>query len=150
MQLKFTATLLLAGIAAAVCLQARASEVKPALLPEDFRVYVRDTAVINHPAAGFEERLLPTRNLFKGTPGGYVACYSRSQTGSTYGVGGGIHVMGQIRMPGKYAKRIFQPKGYAGKDISANPLFKDLCNAQFSSCQKSCWAGGDTGGWFGK
>jgi hypothetical protein len=141
---------LLAIAAAAACLQVHAAEGKPTLLPEDFSVYVHDTTVINHPAEGFEKRLLPTRNLFKGTPGGYVACYSRRETSSVYSVGGGIFVMGQIRMPGKYQKRIFQPKGYAGKDISANPLFKDLCNAQFASCEKSCWAGGDTGGWFGK
>lgn len=143
-------TRLLTAILATVCLQAYANDEQSRLLPERFSVYVRDTTVINHPAEGFEKRLLPTRNLYKGSPGGYVACYSRIQTDSVYRAGDGIFVMGQIRMLGQYKNRIFEPTGYAGKDISADSQFKDLCNTEFSSCRKSCWAGGDTGGWFGK
>ena len=119
------------------------------LLPEDMSVYVKDDVVINHSEFGFTRVILPTRNLFAGAPGGYIACYSRSRAGSVYGVGGGIYVMGQIRVPGHYNERIFEPDGYQGKDISAADKFKKLCRQTFSSCQQSCWAGGDTGGWFG-
>ena len=141
---------LLSGLAIIASLSACSKEEPPGLLPADFAVYVKDQTVLNRPAGGFEKKILPTRNIFKGMPGGYVACYSRIESYSVYGVGHGIFVMGQIRMPGEYAGKVFQPEGFAGKDISADPLFKDLCNAQFTSCQKQCWAGGDTGGWFGK
>ncbi len=141
---------LLCVLATLAAIAACSNEAPPTMLPEDFGVYVNGSTVLDHPAAGFEKKILPTRNLFKGIPGGYVACYSRVEAHSIYGTGGGIFVMGQIRMPGEYAGRVFEPKGYAGKDISGDVLFKDLCNAQFTSCRTSCWAGGDTGGWFGK
>lgn len=119
------------------------------VLPEKFTVYVDGTTVINHIAPGFEARNLPTKNTFKGTPGGYVACYSHIQSNSVYPVGADIFVMGQIRLPGQYFGRIFQPKDYQNKDISAEKKFKNICNKAFPSCQGQCWAGGDTGGWVG-
>ncbi len=58
--------------------------------------------------------------------------------------------MGQVRVKGQYVARICQPEGYQGKDISAAPMFKMLCSKSIPSCAAGdCWAGGDTGGWFG-
>jgi hypothetical protein len=119
-------------------------------LPLDFKVYVgTDDSVVNWNAPGYSERVLPTVNRYKGTDGGYIACYSRNKEGSIYSVGDGIFVMGQIRLQGKYIGKIFHPIGYEGKDISAAQEFKDLCNQTFPATQGAGWAGGDTGGWFG-
>jgi hypothetical protein len=111
-------------------------------LPEDFKVYVSPYAgVANWAAPGYEERVLPTVNKYMGDDGGYIACYSRNQEGSIYSVGGGIYVMGQIRLQGQYIDRIFHPKGYEDKDISAAQEFKNLCNQTFPASIG--------GGWFG-
>ncbi|MGD9592169.1 MAG: hypothetical protein AB7V32_06580, partial [Candidatus Berkiella sp.] len=58
---------------------------------------------------------------------------------------------GQIRVPGKYHQRICVPAGYEDKDISAATEFNSLCAKHLPlACPGSiCWAGGDTGGWFG-
>ncbi|QFS51375.1 hypothetical protein [Nostoc sphaeroides] len=126
------------------------SQVTDYLLPEDFRVYVSPSgAIVNWPAPGYIEKILPTVNKYVLRDGGYIACYSRNQQGSIYSVGGGIYVMGQIRLQGRYSGRIFQPKGYEGKDISGAQEFKTLCNQTFPAALSSAWAGGDTGGWFG-
>ena len=146
MKLKYllSGLLLITGAAAAQpAIEAR-------LLPEDFRVYVRDNQVINQPWPGFEERVLPTVNDFRGSPGCYVACYSHDAERAVYGVGGEIYVMGQIRVPGNYQNRVCQPADYEGRDISAAPAFKKLCGRLLPDrCRTGCWAGGDTGGWFG-
>lgn len=131
-------------VALSVCASSRES----ALLPESFSVYVQNNVVINHPQEGFEKRILPTRNLFRGSPGGYIACYSHNHSNSIYGVGGGIYVMGQMRLQGHYYGSVFQPQGHEGKDISRESVFKTMCNTTFYSCRGGCWAGGDTGGWF--
>ena len=91
------------------------------------------------------------RALAASTGTGAIACYSRNAPGSTHGVGGGIYVMGIIDgMKGRYIGRIFHPRGHEGKDISAAQKFKDLCNYRFpSTCKGGCWAGGDTGGYYG-
>lgn len=119
------------------------------LLPESFHVYVRGSTVINHPQPGFQQRVLPTANDFRGVPGCYVACYSHSTQGSVYGVGRGIHVMGQVRVPGRYDGRVCLPDRYGGADISAQPGIRELCKASIPACGDRCWGGGDTGGWFG-
>ncbi|MBW4563866.1 MAG: hypothetical protein KME32_22535 [Mojavia pulchra JT2-VF2] len=119
-------------------------------LAEDFRVYVStEGGVVNWAAPGYTERILPTVNKYMNRDGGYIACYSRNQKGSIYSVGSGIYVMGQIRLQGRYIGRIFHPKGYEDKDISAAIEFKTLCNQTFPAARNGGWAGGDTGGWFG-
>ncbi len=119
-------------------------------LPEDFKVYVNaQGSIVNWPAPGYTEKVLTTVNKYTGEDGGYIACYSRHSEASIYSVGGGIYVMGQIRLQGRYIGRIFHPKGYEGKDISAAQEFKDLCNETFPTARSGGWAGGDTGGWFG-
>ncbi|MHC5723142.1 MAG: hypothetical protein ACYT04_36310 [Nostoc sp.] len=119
------------------------------ILPEDFRVYVGEAGVINHPVPGYQEKILPTVNRYQGKDGGYIAIYSHNSVSGVYSVGGGIYVIGQIRLKGKYIGRIFHPAGYEGQEISAAEEFKQLADETFESCQGDCWAGGDTGGWFG-
>jgi len=81
---------------------------------------------------------------------GAIACYSHNQEGSSYAVSGNIYVMGIVDgLKGRYVGRIFQPQGYEGKDISADQDFKNQCNARFAACKGACWAGGDTGGFYG-
>lgn len=119
-------------------------------LPENFFVYVRGNAVINHPAPGYQKKAFPTRNLFKSSPGCYVACYTHNKDNAVYGVGGNIYVAGQLRLRGDYIGRVCHPAGYRNKDISAAQKFKFLCSRYLQeSCRGGCWAGGDTGGWFG-
>jgi hypothetical protein len=121
-----------------------------AILPANFKVYVRDNVVVNVSHPGFEEKTLPTVNKFIGYPGCYVAAYSRRKEKSVYSVGGGIYVMGQVRFPGSYQERICLPVGYEKADISANPKFKLIFAKVLPlACEEGCWAGGDTGGWFG-
>ena len=119
------------------------------LLPAKFPVWTMDGGVVNHGDAGGRKTFLPTVNIFKGVPGCYVACYSKTQKGSVYGVGGGIFVHGQVRVSGHYDARVCKPQSFENSDISAGKKFKALCNASVASCKDDCWAGGDTGGWFG-
>ena len=118
-------------------------------LIEDFQVYVNDDGrVLNVPAPGYVEKTLPTINTYAGPDGGYIACYSKDKNTGVYCVGGGIYVVGQIRLQGKYIARAFHPKGYEDVDISAEQKFKDLCDEYFPD-SAPCWAVGDTGSWFG-
>ncbi len=120
------------------------------LLPEAFPVYTDGVTVINHAEQGFTEKLLPTINLYKGNPGCYIACYSRQRENAIYSVGDNIYVLGQVRIAGKYNVRVCEPTNYAGKDISGDATFKAICTEKIEACKgANCWAGGDTGGWFG-
>ncbi len=125
------------------------SDVNKSLLPSPFPVYILgNSGVINHPYPGAERALLPTDNSYTMTPGCYIACYSHNQ--GVYPVASDIYVMGQIRVPGEYVARICQPEGYKGVDISKSDKFKFLCSEKLKECKNNtCWAGGDTGGWFG-
>lgn len=119
-------------------------------LPADFQVYVQGSTVLNHPQEGFEARTLPTANAFSGSPGCYVACYSHDAESGVYQVGGNIYVNGQVRVEGSYnAERVCLPAGFEEADISAEQSFRDLCGENVETCGDGCWAGGDTGGWFG-
>lgn len=121
-----------------------------AILPSAFPVYVKNDVRVDHPVHGSIMKMLPTRNAYGYSPGCYVTCYSRDKEGSIYSVGHGMYVKGQIRVNGLYIGRICQPQGYFFKDISAAPSFKKLCSKFISACKGGkCWAGGDTGGWFG-
>lgn len=118
----------------------------PYWLPEDFCVYADGTGSVGTAGWGAEARILPTVNQYRGADGGYVAFYSRDPAKAVYSVGGGIYVIGQIRLQGRYIGRIFHPAGYEHQDISAATEFKELCRKTFGI---EGWAGGDTGGWFG-
>ncbi|KGP62779.1 hypothetical protein EP47_09745 [Legionella norrlandica] len=119
------------------------------LLPSPFPVYVIEGhGVINHAYPGAIKVFLPTDNSYKDYPGCYIACYSHNQ--GVYAISSTISVMGQIRVKGQYEARICQPDRYKNKDISTVNRFKQLCAEKIPSCHNnSCWAGGDTGGWFG-
>jgi hypothetical protein len=109
---------------------------------------MQNQGVVNHDYPGAMKVLLPTDNSYTASPGCYVACYSHTK--GLYSVGPNIYVMGQIRTKGKYIQRICQPEGFVNKDISAAAQFKQLCSEKIAACKdSSCWAGGDTGGWFG-
>lgn len=117
------------------------------LLPENYVVYTDGKSmVVNQKYPGLKKVILPTKNIFKGAPGCYVACYSRDKKGSIYPVGGGIYVMGQIRVPGEYRNNICRPKNYETADISALDYFKSMCNEHIKNCvtKTSCWTGGST------
>lgn len=126
------------------------TDANEALLPEALSIYTNGTTVINHPEPGFTEAILPTVNLFKGTPGCYIACYSHQKNNAVYNTEDNFYVLGQVRVAGKYKARVCEPTNFSGKDISANDAFKAICSEKISGCLGShCWAGGDTGGWFG-
>lgn len=122
----------------------------PYMLPEKYYVYAGNDGVVNVPYPGLKKVLLPTVNKYKESPGCYIACYSHDKSRAVYSVGGDIYVMGQVRVKGNYENRICLPEGYESADISALDLFKKICNENISNCSNGgCWAGGDTGGWFG-
>jgi hypothetical protein len=119
------------------------------MLPNDYPVYTNGSVTINNPAPGFDQKMLPTNNDYTANPGCYVACYSRTQESSVYAATRDIFVNGQVRVPGTYEGRICKPTGYEAADLSRESHFADVC-AKISTCKdKKCWAGGDTGGWFG-
>lgn len=121
------------------------------LLPENYSVWTNGNTPVNNPRGGGAHKVLPTNNGFKDAPGCYIACYSHGKDG-VYSVGGNIQVFGQVRVPGEYQQRVCIPTDFENVDISAVQKFKDLCNQTFDSCKNAeggCWAGGDTGGWFG-
>jgi hypothetical protein len=89
---------------------------------------------------------LPVVNRYRGPDGGYIALYTRDRKKAVYTVGGGIYVVGVVRLKGEYVGRVFHPHGYLNQDISVAQEFKDLCRELFDV---EGWAGGDTGGWFG-
>jgi len=149
-------TMLLSGIGLLFATQAFAEggaslnlNQNTSLLPSPFPVYVIENyGVVNHPYPGAKEVFLPTDNTYKDSPGCYIACDSHKP--GVYSVSSDISVIGQIRVRGKYIIRTCQPEGYKNMDISKSDQLKQLCGVKFDVCNdKSCWAGGDTGGWFG-
>jgi hypothetical protein len=129
--------------------QALEAQATQTLLPDDFPVYTKDIIVTNHPAQGFEKKVLPTNNDYKNNPGCYIACYSRDKSSGIYTLGDNIYVNGQVRVAGMYKGRMCVPTGYETKNISTEASFKVQC-ARISTCSNNqCWASGDTGGWFG-
>lgn len=119
------------------------------LIHQDFKVYVSPSGQVSKvPMPDWQKRVLPTVNDYTGGDGGYIAAYSRNGDKAVYSVGDGIFVVGQIRLQGQYVGGIFVPQGYEGVDISADPTLKSLCDKTFPD-SAPCWAGGDTGGWFG-
>lgn len=133
------------------CFSAVNVHASPYFLSEDFAVYTDGKTVINwQPSPSYEKKYLPTFNFYEGENGGYVAIYTRDPDRGVYGVGGGIYVMGQIRVEGRYEGRIFIPKGYRpGDNITQEPGLLEVCEKYFPNMAGRMWLGGDTGGWFG-
>ncbi len=112
-----------------------------------FKFYL-DTGLLSDPNGRIAKFLKNNENIPTLPSKGAIACYSYSEAGSSYSVGN-VYVMGIIDgINGRYNGRIFQPQGYENNDISA-PIFKHLCNSRFPACKNGCWAGGDTGGFYG-
>lgn len=119
-------------------------------LPPCFKVYSNEHGfAVPHPSPDFVEKHIPTVNLFDHTPGCYVACYSKNPDKAVYSVTPTIYLIGQIRVRGNYVGRQCVPEYYENADIRAEKFFKELCSKSFSCPGNSCWAGGDTGIWFG-
>lgn len=95
--------------------------------------------------------LLPTFNDYMGSDGGYIAVYTRETKNVAYSVGGGIQVVAQVRVKGRYSGRIFIPEGYVrGDNITRDPNLVGTCRKYLPDWNgKDIWVGGDTGGWFG-
>lgn len=126
------------------------TDINSQILPEEFKVYVKDNVVINWPAEGYEERTLPVYNLYTDTPGCYIAAYSHNENEGVYSVGGDIYVMGMVRVEGTYEGRVCQPASYENEDISSVEYFKEMFSEYISGCEgNTCWAGGDTSGFIG-
>ncbi|MCP4520484.1 MAG: hypothetical protein GY827_02115 [Cytophagales bacterium] len=118
------------------------------MLPKNYKVYVQGTTVVNQYYKGFEKRILPTYNHYTGLDGGYVALYTRKKEDSVYSIGGGIHVVGQVRVKGKYIGSIFYPEGYKkGDDITQDKKILAICYQYFPQHKGHIWIGGGTGGW---
>jgi hypothetical protein len=114
-----------------------------------FKFYL-DTGLLTDSGGRIAKFLKNDKNIPVLPSKGSIACYSHSEVGSSYSVGKDIYVMGIVDgLKGRYVGRTFQPEGYEGQDISALSVFKDQCNARFPSCKNGCWAGGDTGGFYG-
>ena len=126
-------------------------DVSVTLLPENFTVCVFGNRVIKYFGGRCKDkRVLPTKNMHSKGLGCYIACYSHNITSSVYPVTNDIYAMSQIRVAGQYDNGICIPKGYKNIDISAVNKFTLLCQNLFpDKCSRaSCWAGGDTSGWF--
>jgi hypothetical protein len=77
---------------------------------------------------------------------GAVACYAHRDNGSTPAVA-------LIEdLPGRYDGRIFKPMGFEDVNLSESAYFKALCHETHAAecpSETDCWAGGDTGGFYG-
>jgi len=77
---------------------------------------------------------------------GALACYSHRDDGS-------ISVVALIEdLPGHYDGRIFKPIGFENVNLAESAYFQALCHETrpaACSSETKCWAGGDTGGFYG-
>lgn len=119
-------------------------------LPNDFRIYLGPQGEVSDvPRDGFAEKHLPTVNIYTGTDGGYIECYSRNPVCGLHLTDKDVYFVGNIRLQGCYRNRLFEPKGFEGQDLAASQALKDICNAAFPTCGGDCWASGAAVPWFG-
>ncbi|MFW7380828.1 MAG: hypothetical protein ACOH5I_18580 [Oligoflexus sp.] len=120
-------------------------------LPEDFRIFYGALGVSSSPYPSARERILPTSNLsYPDLDGCYMACYSNNSDQAVYQVGPDIYVKGQFRVQGAYQGRICQIPGREEENLVEAIDLREKCGELIQSCgPNECWAGGDTGGWFG-
>lgn len=122
------------------------ADVDRTFLPDNFPVYTNGHDLINHPLLDYKEKILPTNNDYKQTPGCYIACYSTDATASIYSPDDTSYLIGQVRVAGSYDGTSCKPIGFENKDISKVQKFSILCSASFAPCKgKHCWANGQTG-----
>lgn len=120
-------------------------------LPPCFKVFTNEQGTVTsvQPAPGLERKVIPVVNIFKRNPGCYLACYSHNPDKSIYPVTGSIFLVGQIRVRGTYVGTMCVPENYESTDIRGEEKFKELCSKAFQCIGNSCWAGPNTGDWFG-
>ncbi|WP_281646046.1 hypothetical protein [Parendozoicomonas sp. Alg238-R29] len=89
-------------------------------------------------------------NLYTGSPGGYIACYSHEREGSAYQIPRtNIFIHGLIRTTGVYDRYTFRPFSEPTDDIGKyDSPASQLCRQHIKTCV-DCWAGGDTGSFVG-
>lgn len=146
---------LIAGITGILCLMGTnvmaELPTNQTILPDQIKVYYNPNIGVSQKAyKGGTEKIIPTLNDFKETPGCYLSCFSRSSKDAIYPVDTNVYLMGQIRVQGHYTNGLCLPKGFESQDIRAAKEFKQKCEDAFPErCEKeSCWASGRTGGWF--
>ncbi|SMF40565.1 hypothetical protein [Pseudobacteriovorax antillogorgiicola] len=118
---------------------------------KDFIIFQLGGAVFNHYVEGSTPLKLPTAFApYSGIQGCYLACYSNNNSGAIYEIDQGIFVKGQYRVEGYYDSNICRPVGDETQEISEIQLYSNYCRDHVPACADGeCWAGGDTGGWFG-
>lgn len=118
-------------------------------LPDTYKVYISGRTVINHFVMGFNEQNIPVNNDYTLNPGCYITCYSHDAKNGAYEIADNIFINGMVRVAGSYVGRLCKPTGFEQVDLSKETSFVSLC-AKLKTCTNDqCWAGGDTGGWFG-
>jgi hypothetical protein len=98
------------------------------------------------PDTGPQLTRFPAISRYHGADAGYIAVYAHDKENALYTISDDVSVVGFIRLRGRYDGQIFQPMGYANKDISADRAFKRMTQRLFPGHPQGTWAGGDTGG----
>lgn len=144
----------LAGILfSAILFPSVASAVSPnkTVLPDEVKVYYSEKVGLSRKAFnGGTEKVVPTNNDYKDSPGCYLFCVSKNAKHSAYPISDKVYTMGQVRVAGHYMNGLCIPKGYGDKDVRKAKEFKELCEKSFpEKCEKeSCWADANTSQWF--
>jgi len=118
-------------------------------LPATLTVYVSQNHVSRTQTPGSYQVKVPVVDYQHIQPSCYIACYRHDR--GVYPVGNHLHVVGLIRVWGRYNPRvgICLPHHAKPRDLSQNAKYAQFCEMKFADCQQgACWAGGDTGGWF--
>lgn len=127
-----------------VCAASLTDLANSTLLPSPYMIYTDGKIIINHPYEKFIQKEMPLNNDYQTNPGCYLACYTHDHAIGIYQAGNNIYVLGLVRVPGQYQSRICKSDNSQAKYSS-----KTICNDTFAECKNACWAGGDTGGFFG-
>ena len=113
--------------------------------------FIVDARLIEESAVDLKNLLDEPGNL--PTMRGAIACYCRQNVDGECSSEGPARVVGFVEdLPGSYEGRIFKPRGYEGDDLSTSAHFEALCHTKLPdecSDETICWAGGDTGGYYG-
>jgi hypothetical protein len=80
---------------------------------------------------------------YQGADGGYIVVYTHNAEKSIRSLGGGIYVMGYIRVKGAFQGRLFVPDGFQfGDDITQDPALLAICDKYFPDMHGQMWVGG--------
>ena len=122
------------------------------LLHEEFKVYYNEhIGLSKKPFKSSTAKTVPTKNdIHSDNPGCYIACYSKDKKHAVYSVDDSYHLIGQVRVQGKYTNGLCIPKGYENKEFRGAKEIKEKCEISFPQpCAKgSCQIDGHTIHWF--